>query len=420
MVAAIALAFLMLMSATASGIARAQTAVVEESAYTPHAPIRINGNADFAAQAAAEGWPGDGSEGNPYVIEGHEIDGTGHGYCIYVGNTTVHFVVKGCYVHNASGHLYEEYFMDAGVYLWNVQNCSMENNIVSNNDGDGIRIFRSNYNIISNNVIYSNGHEGLFFSYSGYNLVSSNNLTDNRQGILISRSTNNSFNKNLMWGNGFRLDGFELVHFNSHNIDTLNTVNEKPVYYLKDMNGGTVAEGAGQVILVNCKDITVENQNISNVSLGISLFYSNHNIISNNTVLLKNFGSSIRLECSDGNFIINNTLRNQNVTLLDDHEYIGINLWDSDDNTIIENYISDFQYGILVEIFNTQFHNNIIRNNTYVNNNYDYEVFVSEENNEENSDGVPPIYIILTLALVAIFMVSLIMWKRKKNNREGE
>ena len=42
-------------------------------AYTLHDPIKIEGDEDFAAQAASEGWPGDGSEENPYVIEGYEI-----------------------------------------------------------------------------------------------------------------------------------------------------------------------------------------------------------------------------------------------------------------------------------------------------------------------------------------------------------
>ena len=32
---------------------------------TPHDQIYINGNVDFATQAASEGWAGDGSAGNP-------------------------------------------------------------------------------------------------------------------------------------------------------------------------------------------------------------------------------------------------------------------------------------------------------------------------------------------------------------------
>ncbi|MGC8913412.1 MAG: hypothetical protein ACP5LE_05740 [Thermoplasmata archaeon] len=42
---------------------------------TAHAPIHITGNADFATQAVNEGWPGNGLQTNPYIIDGYDIDG---------------------------------------------------------------------------------------------------------------------------------------------------------------------------------------------------------------------------------------------------------------------------------------------------------------------------------------------------------
>ncbi|MGC8913737.1 MAG: hypothetical protein ACP5LE_07445, partial [Thermoplasmata archaeon] len=51
-----------------------------------HAPIHINGDADFANQTATEGWPGNGSQDNPYVIDGYDIDGNGGSYCIWIEN----------------------------------------------------------------------------------------------------------------------------------------------------------------------------------------------------------------------------------------------------------------------------------------------------------------------------------------------
>ncbi|MGC9060537.1 MAG: hypothetical protein ACP5JR_04820, partial [Thermoplasmata archaeon] len=43
-----------------------------ETRGTAHAPIHINGNADFANQAANEGWPGDGTPTNPFIIDGYD------------------------------------------------------------------------------------------------------------------------------------------------------------------------------------------------------------------------------------------------------------------------------------------------------------------------------------------------------------
>jgi len=52
--------------------------------------IRIDSNADFPTFTTV----GDGTSGNPWVIDNMDIDGTGFGYCIYVGNTTEHFVIR--------------------------------------------------------------------------------------------------------------------------------------------------------------------------------------------------------------------------------------------------------------------------------------------------------------------------------------
>ncbi|TFG10302.1 hypothetical protein EU538_02390 [Candidatus Thorarchaeota archaeon] len=61
-------------------------------AQSPHAPIVIESNADFESQ----GWPGSGSQANPYRISDLEIDSMVNGACINISNTDVHFVIQGC------------------------------------------------------------------------------------------------------------------------------------------------------------------------------------------------------------------------------------------------------------------------------------------------------------------------------------
>jgi len=46
-----------------------KTVIINGIKYTTHSVIRINSDAEFAQMAAQEGWPGDGSAGNPYIIE---------------------------------------------------------------------------------------------------------------------------------------------------------------------------------------------------------------------------------------------------------------------------------------------------------------------------------------------------------------
>ena len=54
----------------------------------PRGPIRIVGDSDFEEM----GFAGDGSETNPYVIEGYLIEY--NGVCINIAKTTAHFVVR--------------------------------------------------------------------------------------------------------------------------------------------------------------------------------------------------------------------------------------------------------------------------------------------------------------------------------------
>ena len=78
------------------------------SAYTPHDPISIEGDVDFAAQAQSEGWPGDGSEVDPYIIEGYEINSTSWD-AIEIDSTNVYFVIRDVKI--GSG----------GIFFYNVQ-----------------------------------------------------------------------------------------------------------------------------------------------------------------------------------------------------------------------------------------------------------------------------------------------------------
>ena len=60
-----------------------------------HPAIYINGDADFDAQALAEGWPGTGSSGDPYIIADYDIytdvsDG------ITIQYTTRYFIISSC------------------------------------------------------------------------------------------------------------------------------------------------------------------------------------------------------------------------------------------------------------------------------------------------------------------------------------
>ncbi|MEW5937603.1 MAG: NosD domain-containing protein [Candidatus Thermoplasmatota archaeon] len=455
-------------------------------------PIRIDSNADFNAAHGVVNWAtGDGSAGNPWVIENYYIDGTGYGYCIYVGNTTDYFVVRDCYLYGASGVWNPPYYTESGLTLSNVQNGTIANNTASSNNNYGIYLASSSGNTlanntasnnsegiylllssnntianntapnsffgiyldassdntildntvflnsirgiyiksssnntianntvssndfgihlwdtstnnITNNIASSNHWGGIFLSfsnnttiahntasnnnYSGIyisdsnnntitnntaslnnecgvclytsctsNTIANNTLSNNGEGIHLYSSESNTIANNTMVNDGIFIWGDLLEHWNTHSIDTSNTVNGKPVRYWKNQTGGTVPPGAGQVILANCTNVVVENQNVSDGSVGIELGFSPNNTLTNNTASLNtNYG--IYLYSSSGNTIANNTASS--------NTNYGIYLHSSSGNTITNNTASNNYEGIYLysSSNNTIYHNNFINN----------------------------------------------------------
>ncbi len=401
-------------------------------------PIRINSDTDFADQ----GWPGDGSEDDPYVIQDYEINGTGHGCGIFIGNTTVHFVVRDNYVHNASGRS-NIYYRNTGLFFYNVTNGRAEGNVITNssygirlneyssnntiienevsyNTDYGIFLYRSSgntlihnhvfnntrgiyvlhhshqnkvsdnlieYNIqngihtqlssnntFSNNNISSNENGGIYLSNSGYTYISNNEVSSNsRRGIYVLNSVHMVLFENIMVNNGISIFGGSLVHWDTHTIPTNNTVNGKPVHYWKDTTGGTVPSGAGQVILVNCTGIVVENQEVNDTDTGITLGFSNENILSNNTVYMNSYGISLSES-------VNNTLYNNHIH----HNSRGIYVYYSDDNELEHNTIHDNDYGFHIHSST----NSTLDSNSITDNDFGIYLFRSIDTTLDNNEMI--------------------------------
>ena len=86
-----------------------------------------------------------------------------------------------------------------------------------------------------------------------------------------------------------------------------NTVNGKSLIYLEDVSDQIITD-AGQVILVNCDNITVKNLDLSDTTIGIELFETNNSRILNTSVSNNYFG--ISLGYSSNNVLVGNDVSN--------------------------------------------------------------------------------------------------------------
>jgi parallel beta-helix repeat protein len=224
----------------------------------------------------------------------------------------------------------------------------LANNNCSSNGGSGVEIdYTTNTSLVNNTC--SNNYEGVVLSYSDDcsligNICSSNNYT----GIRLGWSINDTLRHNENIHNGVFIDGYQLDFFNTHSIDTTNTANGKPIYYYKDSTDITVPAGAGEVVMVNCTDMRIENQVLSDSDVGIELAYCLRINVTNNTCSWNN-QAGIYVYFSDYSSLIDNTCSSNFLTGNLGIFGSGIYLFYSANNSVIGNLCSGSRNGILLD-----------------------------------------------------------------------
>ena len=177
-----------------------------EISYDSHAPFNITSNGDFETQ----GWPGNGSATNPYLIQNLNITTTTDTACIWVMNTTSHFIIWDCLFTSpileygyplvicpitltnvSNGMIESNYFVEsqAAVSGYSLSNCSISDNILSVSFA-GIHVTYSNSTVISNNTQgYESCIEGIRVDWCRNSTISFNEFKNiTTVGMTVSRN----------------------------------------------------------------------------------------------------------------------------------------------------------------------------------------------------------------------------------------
>ena len=288
--------------------------------------------------------------------------------------------------------------LDAAIIVWESHNNNISENLLYSN-GISIQVTEEGNNLIKNNIILTDW-EGIEL-YSSNNIVINNTVSANDLALHLRQNNNqilhndiygdihsyDNYNNTIMFNNIYGLMNFDFCsnnhniinntfvnssmhlfdcqynnisnnvfinggifswYFSCNNTISNNLVNGKPLVYLENESDIAVAPNAGQVVLVNCSNITIENQNLSNTHVGLNawdtdncsiinnvisnnymgiyLGYSNNNIVTGNN-LISNTGIPIHSHMfSDNNYIYHNNFINNT-----DNSYDQCNnLWDND------------------------------------------------------------------------------------------
>jgi parallel beta-helix repeat protein len=257
-----------------------------------------------------------------------------------------------------------------GVGLYGIKNVTVQNLVikalyygVEMNSAMSVRILGCNISECT--------WAGVFVGYSSNINMIGNNFSHNGVGVILSSSSNNSIKANTFVGDG-------LYVFDSYSNKVFdNIVNGKPLVYLEKTSDFSIAN-AGQVVLIDCNNISVQDLNLSYTTVGVQLTKTNNSKIVNNTIA--NGAIGIWVYNASGNTVIGNVVTNNSIYGI----YLGLALhnnvtgnavtgsvegiildWSSSYNRIVGNTVKhNTQYGISVygSSNNLVYHNNFVDN----------------------------------------------------------
>ncbi|MFX1271184.1 MAG: right-handed parallel beta-helix repeat-containing protein [Promethearchaeota archaeon] len=164
-------------------------------------PIFIQNAEEFASY----GFPGNGTESNPYIIERLNISTVGE-TCIWIQDVDVSFVIRNCRIHNQRTSF-------PTIRLTNVQNATIEENSIIGGF-EGIHGSQTrNLQILDNTIC--DGASGLSFSNSLNITAEGNSVYRHTIGVALSNTSQCLFSTNRIYGNTHA--GFMVDHTSSNN-----------------------------------------------------------------------------------------------------------------------------------------------------------------------------------------------------------
>ncbi len=230
----------------------------------PHDIIWINGDEMFIEQAGLEGWPGNGTEEDPYLISGYYFNTWNKPLTIY--HSSVHWIFTNNLIDGEDDH--------GGTWIQNCTHGAIINNEICNRrfaiaiaSGSGINI--------SGNYIHDCWENGIEFIAGMNNATVKNNIIENIgvAGFYSGLSRNSSIVNNTLTNCGEY--GVALLGVISNCIITRNIIS---------YTGNETLEGVGMRLMIfNTSEVSF-NEIINCTSHGILIDTGNNSLIRWNTI----------------------------------------------------------------------------------------------------------------------------------------
>jgi parallel beta-helix repeat protein len=255
------------------------------SAYTPHAAIHIDGNADFIAQATSESWHGNGTAAAPFLITGYYFYDITHS--VEVWNVDLHWA----FVYNEVDGPYDGTVW-CSIELDNCTNAEVSHNLFHHRFR-GIWFVDITNVVIRNNTIVDNLSQGMEIVGSATNVLIEGNYIDNcdGSGIRVQGSTGCQIEDNVI--KNVALTGIQLLTSASDTIISNNRLENLGSMGIQSATSSSLSIMHNQITncsgeafyLLESSGCEIYNNTATNGSdFGLRLKDFNHGTVQNNSL----------------------------------------------------------------------------------------------------------------------------------------
>jgi parallel beta-helix repeat protein len=273
-------------------------------------PIVINdlpSSSNDWAWAVTQPWcSGSGTELDPYIIEGMNIDANETDSCISIWHSEAFFIIQDCSLNNST------FGSNGGVFLTNVTNGNIIGNSFYNHRNAGVYGTATDYITVTGNT-FENHQHGVYLGGS-YNEVIGNTFKGDGTGSGIIIQFSSTYHDNLIDGNTVENCWQGIFIFDSDN----NTISGNTL--IKNLNYGIAVTATADnnlflgnsllnntlsgIIIENCVDSTIEGTKaIANQQHGIYLMNADYTTIYHNR-LINNVQDGVHLATGSSNNLI--------------------------------------------------------------------------------------------------------------------
>jgi parallel beta-helix repeat protein len=251
------------------------------------------------------------------------------------------YTLRGNITLDGGGYTLRGYGDPVGIYVMNRQGVTVRNTKISG-FAYGIQLFSflgaSSNNRLENNVVTDN-YYGVYIAYSQFNVLRNNRMKNNIRNLCVFDHVQVSP---------------EVPNIYINDIDSSNTVDDKPIIYWIDKQGETVPFDAGYVALINCTNMTAQNLDLAHNGQGILLISTTNSLITKNHI--SHSDSGIYFYKASNLVITENNLESNDIC---------IDARRSSDNSISLNNMRQNENGICFVAGPSQ--NNVISGNSITN-----------------------------------------------------